>query len=312
MRLEEPCFDADVPPGGYAWWYVDGVSDDGRHAITLIAFLGSVFSPYYAWSGRHDPLDHSALNVALYGAGGHRWAMTERGREAVSRNRTQLAIGPSRLDWDGKTLRIAVNEMTVPFPSRIRGEIRIHPEGLNTKVFALDHNSRHDWHPIAPSARIEVDLEQPSLSWNGRGYFDINRGSESLEAGFDRWDWARASLDDGSAVLYDVTLPDGAKRSLALRFDHQGNVDEHIGPEPAALPKTLWRVERNTRADIGHVPRVLKTLEDTPFYSRSMLSTRIFGEDTVAMHESLSLNRFRMPLVKAMLPFRMPRRAGRL
>ena len=37
-----------VPHGGYAWWYVDALSDDGRHGLTIIAFVGSVFSPYYA------------------------------------------------------------------------------------------------------------------------------------------------------------------------------------------------------------------------------------------------------------------------
>ena len=48
-----------VAPGGYAWWYVDALSDDGRHGLTIIAFIGSVFSPYYAWAAaRHaDPLD---------------------------------------------------------------------------------------------------------------------------------------------------------------------------------------------------------------------------------------------------------------
>ena len=44
-------FDQPVAPGGYAWWYVDALSDDGRHGLTIIAFVGSVFSPYYAWSG---------------------------------------------------------------------------------------------------------------------------------------------------------------------------------------------------------------------------------------------------------------------
>ena len=68
-----PRFDRPVPPGGYVWWYVDALSDDGRHGLTLIAFIGSVFSPYYAWRAarRGDPLDHCALNVALYGAAGH-------------------------------------------------------------------------------------------------------------------------------------------------------------------------------------------------------------------------------------------------
>ncbi|PIY72746.1 MAG: carotenoid 1,2-hydratase, partial [Rhodobacterales bacterium CG_4_10_14_0_8_um_filter_70_9] len=34
---------------------MDGLSDDGRHGITLIAFIGSVFSPYYYWAGRARP-----------------------------------------------------------------------------------------------------------------------------------------------------------------------------------------------------------------------------------------------------------------
>lgn len=39
-------FDAAVPSGGYRWWYLDGLSDDGRHGLTIIGFAGSVFSPY--------------------------------------------------------------------------------------------------------------------------------------------------------------------------------------------------------------------------------------------------------------------------
>ena len=87
------------PRGGYVWWYVDALSDDGDHGITVIAFLGSVFSPYYAWARRHgscDPLRHCALNVALYGKR-RRWAMTERGDKAVQRGADFLAIGPSAL-----------------------------------------------------------------------------------------------------------------------------------------------------------------------------------------------------------------------
>ena len=67
QRDAGPCFDQAVDPGGYAWWYIDAVSDDRRHGLTVIAFVGSVFSPYYAWTGRRDPLNHCAVNVALYG-----------------------------------------------------------------------------------------------------------------------------------------------------------------------------------------------------------------------------------------------------
>ncbi len=83
--MQGPRFDLAVAPGGYAWWYLDAASDDGRFGLTLIAFVGSVFSPFYADArrrGRAEAIDHCAINVALYGDV-RRWAMTERDRGAV-------------------------------------------------------------------------------------------------------------------------------------------------------------------------------------------------------------------------------------
>ena len=79
-------------------------------------------------------------------------------------------------------------------------------------------------------------------------------------------------------------------------------------PEPprTPLPRTMWRLHRTTRGEA----RVAKTLEDTPFYARAVLAQRLFGEDVVGVHESLSLDRFKAPIVQAMLPFRMPRWGG--
>lgn len=45
-------FNQPVPERGYCWWYVDALSDDGKHGITIIAFIGTVFSPWYAWARR--------------------------------------------------------------------------------------------------------------------------------------------------------------------------------------------------------------------------------------------------------------------
>ena len=117
-----------IPPGGYVWWYVDALSDDGRQGLTLIAFIGSVFSPYYAWSGWSDPLDHCAVNVALYSARGQRWAMTERGRASLRREARGLAIGPSTLVWERDTLTVTVDEIAVPSLARIRGTIKVRPK----------------------------------------------------------------------------------------------------------------------------------------------------------------------------------------
>ena len=267
-----------------------------------------MFSPYYAWArqkGPADPLNHCAVNVALYGRGG-RWAMTERRRGAVRQAVHSLSIGPSALHWDGASLTIDIDETTVPFPSRLRGKVRLHAEGLTPRGFALDGPGLHHWWPVSPRARIEVDLKQPRLSWQGDGYFDSNFGEVPLERSFKSWHWSRASLSQGAAVLYETQPLEGAPLSLALRFDGKGGVQPFEPPPLARLPGTLWRIGRETRADGGKA-KVLKTLEDTPFYARSMLATSLLGEKVPAMHESLSLTRFDTPLVRMMLPFRMPR-----
>jgi carotenoid 1,2-hydratase len=290
------------------WWYVDALSDDGAFGITLIAFLGSVFSPYYAWSRRHgggDPMRHCALNVALYGKD-KRWAMTERGGAVVQRGTDVLTIGPSALSWDGTGLTVRIEEIGVPLPRRIRGVVRLYPSAVESRVLQLDSAGRHRWRPIAPCARVEVALEKPGVSWSGPGYFDTNNGDRPLEADFVRWDWSRMRVPGGSALLYEVDRPDGPL-TLAMRYDDAGGVTDFVAPPSVALDRTAWGVRRRISAGS---PSVLETLEDTPFYARSVVDAEILGERVTAMHESLSMERFTRPWVQAMLPFRMPRRSG--
>jgi carotenoid 1,2-hydratase len=301
-------FDKPVPERGYAWWYVDALSDDGAHGITLIAFIGTVFSPWYAWArrgGGGDPHNHCCLNVALYGTP-RRWAMTDRRRGALAQGSDFLQIGPSRLDWDGEALTIRIHEMTAPIPSKLTGVVRVRPRAVSTRRFQLDHAGRHFWHPIAARSRIEVELESPALRWSGPAYFDWNAGAAPLEQDFVEWDWCRAPMADRTAILYHAGRRDGSTQSLALRVGDDGGVTEFPVPPAVDLPKTLWRIRRPTRSEDGQA-RVVKTLEDTPFYSRSVIETRLLGERATAVHESLDLDRFAHPSMYAMLPFKVPR-----
>jgi len=309
------CFDRTLRPGGYAWWYVDAMSHNGCHGMTIIAFVGNAFSPYYAWASKReaaDPLNYCALNVALYdlGAtcGGRRWTMTERRRHDVRRSRVELAIGPSSLVWDGDALSIWIDEYTTPWPSRVRGVVRIYPQFITDRVAVLDGASQHRWWPIAPSTRVQVVLEEPDLRWLGTGYLDSNWGDAPLETAFSRWDWSRARLQVGTAVLYDIQRRQGTPLLLALRFAPSGQVEEFEPPAAASLPRTLWGIERGTRADLPSSASVIKTLEDGPFYARSLVAAQLLGEPIRAVHESVSLDRLRRPSVKLLLPFRMPRR----
>lgn len=249
------------------------------------------------------------MNVALYGPRGRRWAMTERGSGALWRDRTTLKIGPSQLHWDGDGLTIEVDEWNALLPRRVRGKIRVRPQVLGQRRFRLDPQGRHVWEPVAPRARVEVAFSDPDISWSGQGYFDANHGSESLEDGFADWQWSRAHLQGGdTAVIYEGKLRSGADFGMALRIGNDGNAEVCEMPAAVALPRTGWAINRLTRADTPEAARIRATWEDTPFYSRTALASRMFGEDVHAVHESLSLDRFRSPVVQWMLPWRMPRR----
>jgi carotenoid 1,2-hydratase len=258
-------------------------------------------------SGRGAPDNHVSLNVALYGPSSNRWAMTERGRNSLSREQGALCIGPSAMVWDGDTLTISFDERGAPIPRRIKGVVKVRPEALAMQTFALDADARHRWTPVATRARIEVLLDDPDLSWNGSGYFDSNAGDRPLEEGFTHWNWSRAHLARDTVVLYEGSRRDGSDFALALRFDPTGHATTVAPPPLVELPKTGWRVPRATRADADASVSIRRSWEDTPFYSRTELETRLFGEPVTAIHESLSLDRLRAPVVRFMLPFRMPR-----
>jgi carotenoid 1,2-hydratase len=312
-----------VAPGGYVWWYLDALSDDGAHGLTIIAFVGSVFSPYYAHA-RHrrlrshgdvrvDPLEHCALNVALYETSDRardaRWAMTERGRAQVMRAATRLAIGPSALEWHGDRLRIRLDEIAAPLPRRIRGVIDVETGARPAHRVDLDDRGRHQWGVIAPCARIRVALDAPRVAWTGSAYLDSNRGSVPLEHDFVRWDWSRAHLADGrTAVVYDIERRHGGSLAIADGFDASGHVTPFDPPPRVALARTRWGLERSTRAEPSTTPRVVRSFEDGPFYARAVVATRWLGQPVTSVHEQLSLTRFERRWVRALLPFRMPRR----
>jgi carotenoid 1,2-hydratase len=279
----------------------------------VIAFVGSVFSPYYYWARQRDPNtnpeNHCAINVAIYGRGVRRWSMTERGRRHVSRDAHHFQVGPSQLRWTGQHLELDLNEWSVPIPQKIRGKIKLFPDQLFHFLSPLDDQQQHHWGPIAPSARVEVELDQPSLSWKGHAYLDSNEGTEPISERFQEWDWSRAQLRDGSVgVLYDVRQKFGDDRLLALRFHSSGQVEPFEAPKRQGLPLGLWRVNRSIRSDDTHPAQVLQTLEDTPFYIRSVLKSGLLNEPVIAMHETLNIPRLDSSITRLMLPWRMPRR----
>jgi carotenoid 1,2-hydratase len=286
------------------------MSHDGQYGLSVIAFVGSVFSPYYAAArkcGRADPDNFCALNVALYSRRHKRWCMTERSARHNAREAGRFVIGPSQLSWDGSALTIRIKEVGMPVPHKISGQIRIEPLQLFNFSTPLDSQKKHRWGPIAPSAKIEVKLSEPAQNWSGMAYLDSNEGDEPIENAFHEWDWSRSLMQNGStAVLYDMQYRNRSQEMLALLFSPKGEVTSFEPPARKVLPPTAWRVSRGIRS--SSAVEIHEQLEDTPFYQRAILKSELLGEPVTSFHESLSIPRLVSPVVRAMLPWRMPRR----
>ena len=236
--------------------------------------------------------------------------MTDRGRAALRRDSHSLTIGPSQVRWTGRELVIDIDEWgALPLVTPVRGRVTLSPAAVTDVEIALTPDNRHLWRPFAPTARIDVQLNG-GVRWQGHGYFDANFGTRALETDFSTWTWGRFPVSDGAICLYDARRRDGTDLSLALHIASDGTPTVIEPPPMARLPRTPFLVARQTRADAGYRPHQAMRLFEAPFYNRSLVRTRLHGEETVGMHEALDLDRFRLSLMKPLLAVRVPRRAG--
>ena len=109
-------------------------------------------------------------------------------------------------------------------------------------------------------------------------------------------------------MIYDVRMKAGEDRVIAQRFFADGRAEPFEAPARQRLPRTaVWRIERHMRSEGDASARVLQTLEDTPFYTRSLLESALLGQRVQSVHETLSIPRLVAGTTRLMLPFRMPR-----
>jgi len=285
------------------------VSDDGSCSVVVIALLGNPFSPRYARAraaGEALALDHCAMNVAVTTPGRSAWALTERPRTAVRRDATRVCIGSSamRRAPDGSFV-VDVDERTAPWSTPLRGRVRLVPSIEIDTQLALDGRGAHVWHPRVPLGRVEVDLDEPRISFRGTGYLDENAGEEPLEAAFSRWSWSRVASEDRAAtIVYDVALRDGRSIVRGLRIDEAG-FEPFGGGRTVDLGRTRFGLQRSTRVERDAPCRLRTTLEDGPYYARSIVDTALDGRPASGMHETVCLRRFSSRWVRFLLPFRM-------
>ena len=189
----------------------------------------------------------------------------------------------------------------------MRGRVRVHPQALVGEAFALDQPAAING---GPSRRARASKSRCAIPrWRGAAT-DISirtRGPNRSKPGSRDWDWSRAHRARDTAILYDGARRDGSTFGLALRIDAAG---PGYARRAAARRTTAAHAVAHGASDARgrrHGAGVARTFEDSPFYARAAIATRLFGEQAIAVHETLSLDRFARPWVKWMLPFRMPR-----
>ncbi len=90
-------------------------------------------------------------------------------------------------------------------------------------------------------------------------------------------------------MIYDLRQKSGVERVIAQRFAR------------TAASRSRHRRGRSCALDVAHraapaqragaPPRVRQTLEDTPFYVRSLIDAQLLGETVTSVHETLDLPR---------------------
>ncbi len=284
------------------------MSDDETAAIVVIALIGNPFSPdYHGARARGDAsaLGYSSMNVALYARGASAWALQEQQICETDRSASDLAIGTSSMRWEGDQLVVEIDERTSPIARSLRGRVVIHPEVQPGLELAIDAEGEHRWWPVAPVARIEADFAEPRIAFSGHGYHDANAGSRPIDAAFERWSWSRARFEQSALLTYDVVPSSGDERALALRVGKDGSVEDLERTWRTPLVTTSWRLPRQIRVDEGSEARVVRSLEDGPFYARALVETQLGGQRVVAVHEELAAHRLRSPVVRLLTRARM-------
>jgi carotenoid 1,2-hydratase len=294
-------------PGAYRWFYVD--LTHGDLTAVVIFMVGSVFSPYYSrsWKGGARPLEHCAVNLAVYQGGARRaWVLSEY-RQARWTD-SELTIGRSslRVHPSGR-LEVELDELTTPWRQAVRARLTLEPEVGPLAEQQLVAGAPHYWQPLAARARGRFELPSLGLDLTGRGYHDTNHGEEPLGQSVPGWTWQRVHTPSSSHISYWPRTGDGWAPGLEVLADDRG-VRRLLGPPPALGPTAIsrWRLAVPTHLSHGPVglaatPPLL--LESSPFYARLEASR---GE-VHALAEVADFERFHRPEVRWMAEFRTRR-----
>ena len=263
--------------GGFTWFYVDLVDDDGNGA-TVIWSWGLPFLPGYAGAARAGraqlPIDRPSVNVVVYQDGRERfYLLSEIPREECewSADGRSWRLGGCTFTWSdspgtaGAAPTRALHadiDLALPTGGRATGQLWL--SGAlrrdSAGVPPAEDPSNHEWTPMLAAAHGGLQLQTPggALRVEGRGYHDRNSAPRPLHGlGIQSWWWGRVALPGRDLIFYQLISPDprAAPRDLVVELAADGSCRTSADPG--------WQVSRRRRMPAAwrwHRPRAWTSL----------------------------------------------------
>lgn len=274
--------------GGFAWWYVDIVNEDGDGVVLIYAF-GLPFLPGYAHAARQKkaqtPASRPSLNVAVYQRGVPVfYSLQEFAPDDASwAAERQLSFGRSTFDLDAET-GVCVAHLHCPVPGSndaLTGTVTV--RGSIPKVAYNSDFDSHLWGPVLVPALGNADLVigNQSFVFEGDGYVDRNGSELPLhDLGFSSWTWGRVREGSTEKVYY-ILWPSEGGDPTAIGFEFTETETRRV---------VLEAEFTNPRTSFGGMPWLANfsltqyeqpwlsgtcasVLDDGPFYVRGQFRT---------------------------------------
>lgn len=327
-------------PGGFSWFYVDLIDEQGQGA-TVIWSWGLPFLPGYANAARMGrpelPVDRPSVNIVVYGEGRERFYLLSELRRADcewSADGRSWRMGDSTFSWTDtpgaaptRTLAACL-DLALPTGGRVTGELRVSGPLRRDSSIARppqllgDGCTTHTWTPMVAASRGSLELHTPGgeLRIEGRAYHDRNSADRPLhDLGIESWWWGRLALPGRDLVFYRLTPsePGEATRNLVVELAADGSsrtLETQL--RPGRIRRSTWGLrwpETATFPDPDGRPvsvEVSSVLDNGPFYQRYLLRGRCGADDGYGVGENVVPDRVDTDLLRPLVRMRVHRAAG--
>jgi hypothetical protein len=330
-------------PGGFSWFYVDLVDEQGRGA-TVIWSWGLPFLPGYADAARAGqpelPVSRPSVNVVVYEDGRERFYLLSElppDRCSWGDDGRSWRLGDCSFTWvdtpglngqaPTRTLEVSL-DLALPTGGRVTGRLSLSGSLRREERAAIgpgptDPACTHQWTPMMAAARGALELHTPNgtLRVEGRGYHDRNSAAQPLhELGIQSWWWGRIALPGRDLIFYQLipSTPDAEPRDLVIELSADGSCRsrEDAGLQVGPLRRSPWGLRWPAGAgfpDPDGRPvevEVAALLDDGPFYQRYLLRGRCGDDEGYGIGENVVPDRVDSDLLRPLVRMRVHRADG--